>query len=416
MSLVLYACTDINPESSDSDRISKDNFEKNLQERLINAKEGESIVLPEGTFNIQRQISFNDAQNVTISGAGMKKTVLSFKNQIEGAEGLSIKGSKGITLKGFSILDTKGDAIKIQDSEDVKMQYIGVSWTSGPSPENGAYGLYPVSCKNVLLEDCEASYAMDAGIYVGQSENILVRRCYAHHNVAGIEIENSTNGAVYDNIAEKNTAGLLIFDMPDIPVANGARISVHNNIVRNNNFMNFSEKGNVVNMLPPGTGMLLMAHTQMDVFENTIEGHNTLGMGIVSWLFTGKPFKSKKYMPFCSAINVYNNTFKAGSAPSDTTTDFGRLLTGLFQGYRDVITDGIFNPGNLDDQGKINPEKRICIRNNGDISFVNLNAHQGGEPQQMAANMNIDADAFDCELESVDISGHDDWINPEIVE
>ncbi|MEZ4902094.1 MAG: hypothetical protein R2822_10230 [Spirosomataceae bacterium] len=44
---------------------------------------------------------------------------------------------------------------------------------------------------------------------MGQSENIIVRNCYAHENVAGIEIENSDDAEVYKNRAINNTTGLV---------------------------------------------------------------------------------------------------------------------------------------------------------------------------------------------------------------
>ena len=198
--LLLTACqSNSNNPQTNHRLIGHENFEKQLQEALITATKGMLIQLPAGQFTLQRQLSFNDAKSVTIKGAGSQKTVLSFKDQLEGAEGLMVKNANGIVLEGFTIEDTKGDAIKVQHSKEVVFRDVQVRWTNGPSPQNGAYGLYPVSCTNVLLEDCEASFAMDAGIYVGQSNNITVRRCFAHHNVAGIEIENSSNGAEYDN-------------------------------------------------------------------------------------------------------------------------------------------------------------------------------------------------------------------------
>lgn len=173
-----------------------------LQERLITAEDGEEILLPEGKFDFKRELSLADLSNITIKGKGKGKTILSFKGQIEGAQGMLIKNVKEITLEGFSVLDSKGDAIKVQGCENVIMRDLEASWTSGKSSSNGAYGLYPVSSKNVLMEKCEVSYAMDAGIYVGQSQNVVVRENYVHNNVAGLEIENTITGEVYDNIAK----------------------------------------------------------------------------------------------------------------------------------------------------------------------------------------------------------------------
>ena len=56
---------------------------------------------------------------------------------------------------------------------------------------NGAYGIYPVESKDVLIDSVLVRGASDAGIYVGQSRNIIVRHSTAVENVAGIEIENS---------------------------------------------------------------------------------------------------------------------------------------------------------------------------------------------------------------------------------
>ena len=68
-----------------------------------------------------------------------------------------------------------------------------------------------MQCDNVLIENCTAIGASDAGIYVGQSNRIIVRNSIAHQNVAGIEIENSLNADVFDNVATGNTGGILVF-------------------------------------------------------------------------------------------------------------------------------------------------------------------------------------------------------------
>ena len=78
---------------------------------------------------------------------------------------------------------------------------VRTEWTGGVSSDNGAYGLYPVESKNVLIDSCVAIGASDAGIYVGQSENIIVKNSRAEFNVAGIEIENSYYADVFDNHA-----------------------------------------------------------------------------------------------------------------------------------------------------------------------------------------------------------------------
>lgn len=379
---------------------------KDLSEKLITAAPDEVILLPEGTFEFQRPLSLDGVPNVTIKGMGMGKTILSFKGQIEGAEGLIIKNVEGLTLEGFTVADTKGDAIKVQACKNVTFRGMEATWTGGPQTTNGGYGLYPVSCTNVLMENCEASFASDAGIYVGQSTNVVVRSNYAHDNVAGIEVENTRNADVYNNRSVNNSGGLLVFDMPDLPQANGYKIKLHDNLVENNNHPNFAAAGTVVATLPPGSGLTIMAHREIEAYNNTIKGHHTVAISVSSWLFTGQPFESKEYDPFCAAIYIHDNVLENNHGPMDLTTDFGKLLTAMAGGQTvGIAIDGIFNPETYGKDGEV-----VCFKNNGDVSFLNLNAGKGGTPNEMMQNKSTDITPFDCSLDALDISGHDAWL------
>ena len=387
--------------------LNAENLEAEMQKRLITAKAGETILLPAGSFSFKRSLSLNDTPDITIKGAGKGKTILSFKAQIEGAEGLLMKNVKGLTLEGFTVADSKGDAIKIQGCTNVVMRDLETTWTNGKLATNGAYGLYPVGSTNVLMEDCEASYAMDAGIYVGQSTNVVVRNNYVHHNVAGLEIENTINGEVYKNIARNNTGGMLIFDMPDLPQLNGDRIKFYDNIMEDNNGENFAPKGMVVSTIPPGSGMILMSHSNIEVYNNVIKNHKTLGIAVNSWLFTGTPFKSDKFDPYSTNIHIHHNEITETQGTPDATTEYGELFTHILDGKTyDIIVDGIFKPGTEQDNGA---PTSYCFHDNGDISFANLNAGIGGI-DNIRKNMDHDLSVFDCTLESFDTSGHDAWI------
>ena len=402
---ILLGCQN---ETTESEVLDKENLEVELQKRLIEARQGEKIVLPEGTFNFKRELSLTDISDITLIGAGKGKTILSFKEQLEGAQGILVKDVSNVRLEGFSVLDSKGDAIKVQDCMNVIMRDLEASWTGGRLSSNGAYGLYPVSSKNILLEKCEASYAMDAGIYVGQSQNVIVRDNYVHNNVAGLEIENTITGEVYNNTARNNTGGMLIFDMPDLPQANGDRIKFYDNIIEGNNGENFAPKGMVVSTIPPGSGVVIMAHSNIEMYNNTIKDHKTFGVAVNSWLFTGLPYEPQEYDPFCSNINIHDNVISGIQGPTDSSTDYGKLLTMLLGGEpADMITDGIFNPAFTDELGR--PEG-FCFKNNGELRFVNLNGGESADPEVMARNMNTDITIFNCNLPGFDTSDHDRWL------
>jgi parallel beta-helix repeat protein len=380
--------TEVNTENSN-------NYEKQLQEKLITAQEGEIIEIPEGIFHFTRSLILDGINKITIKGAGKGKTVLSFKNQVDGAEGIKVTAND-IKIENLTVQDTKGDAIKVQDANGVIFQNVGVAWTEGPKPTNGAYGLYPVSCSNVLIENCEVTGASDAGIYVGQSENIIVRKNKAYKNVAGIEIENSMYADVYENESYDNTGGILIFDLPELPKKNGHSIRVYNNKVYANNHYNFAPEGNTVALIPAGTGMLVLATRNVEFFNNEVKNHQTTSLAIVSYPTTGKPFTDSLYNPFTSAVFVHDNVFIQSAALPDTSKALGKLTAMLFNGNTPhVLYDGFTDPTAVSADKNISPEKRICIVNNGEIKIADFNAPGGFK------KINTDASIFDCTLSPV---------------
>ncbi|MCA6409529.1 MAG: right-handed parallel beta-helix repeat-containing protein, partial [Cytophagales bacterium] len=191
-------------------------IEKSLQTQLITATDGDTIHLPEGNFMFSKSLTMDGKKNIVIRGKGIDKTILSWKNQTEGAEGIHISNGVNIVLEDFSVEDAKGDNLKVNDTRGITLRKIRSAWPGGPKTENGAYALYPVLCTNVLIEDCIAMGSSDAGIYVGQSDSVIIRYNKAYWNVAGIEAENSKWVQIYGNEANHNTGGLLIFDLPGL--------------------------------------------------------------------------------------------------------------------------------------------------------------------------------------------------------
>ena len=240
--------------------------QQRIQEAMILAKPGDTIQLDEGVYRLTDGLSL--AQNeVTVKGKGMETTILDFSNQLSGAQGILVSSDE-VILRDFAVINASGDAIKVVDVDGIYMINLRVEWTNGPATENGAYGLYPVQSKNVYIEGCIAIGASDAGIYVGQSENIIVKNNSAMFNVAGIEIENSYYADVFGNTVTRNTGGILVFDLPDLPQQGGHHIRVYNNKSFNNNTDNFAPEGNIVATVPRGTGMLILANSIIEVFNN----------------------------------------------------------------------------------------------------------------------------------------------------
>lgn len=368
-------------------------IEKKIQTQLILAEDGDVVTLPAGTITLTNTLWLDEKRRVVVKGAGEDKTILSFKNQTQGAEGFKVTNSSEITLKDFTIEDAKGDIIKTQQVSGLILQNITARWTGKPKKTNGSYALYPVQCSRVIIDHCTAIGASDAGIYVGQSDSVWVRNCKAFHNVAGIEIENTTNAWVYDNQAYNNTGGILIFDLPDLPKKRGGHVRVYRNAVTKNNFRNFAPKGNIVGKVPPGTGIMVLATHDVEIYNNTILDNKTASTAVISYYITENPIKDKAYIPYPSGISIHDNKYSTGKRMPTWKNKMGFLFWLKF-GRRvpHVLYDGIQNPDYLNPDGSVRPEHRICVRNNINGTFANLKA------DKKFKGISRDLQPYDCTI------------------
>jgi len=375
------------------------NFEKELQTQLILAEPGDTITLDEGRFEILGTLSMEGKENIVIRGAGMDQTILSFSNQIEGAQGLSITNCKRIILENFTIQNTIGDGIKVQHTDGIVFRNIKAEWTGGPKETNGAYGLYPVQCSNVLIEHSMSIGASDAGLYVGQSKNIIVRSSEVYHNVAGIEIENSINADVYNNYAHDNTGGILIFDLPDLIQKSGKNVRIFNNLIENNNLDNFAPEGNIVGQVPPGTGIMVMAVEKVEIFKNTIRNNKTAGTTIVSYFITEEAIEDSLYNPYTASIYIHDNIYERESQLPTLNHDIGVLLALRFRCHvPDIIYDGMPDPRYANADGQIPADRRLCLENNLNAGYVNLDISKNFNKwySPFIASFSTDKDECNC--------------------
>lgn len=337
-----------------------------------------------GTFKFNNALTIRQ-KGVTIIGAGKgakgglagdaSSTVLEFAAAAPNTNGVDHQGD-WFTIRDLAIVDAKKDALRVEQSTNVRILSIRTEWSVENASTNGAYGVYPVKSTNVLVEKCEAYNASDAGIYVGQVKNTIVRGNIAKQNVAGVEIENTENADVYDNLAEDNTAGLAVFDLPGNPIK-GTDIRVHDNIVRSNNRANFG--GGVVGSVPAGTGTFILASRRVELTKNTYGSNVTLDVAIVSGLDIEPDVT--KWAPGgnnwgISDVWVHDNTFEAGSGVNADNGNIdpdkrplGALLSFLY-GYgssegvkriEPVLWDGVDLQPQADN---LLNDANVCVGNN----------------------------------------------------
>ncbi len=355
-----------------------------LRQALMDATPGSVVTIPEGRLEVDRGLSLN-VSGVTVRGAGSDRSILSFAGQRAGAEGLLVTADD-VTLEGFAVEDTRGDAIKVSGCRNLVMRDLRAEWTGGPSEDNGAYGLYPVQCEGVLIEHSVAIGASDAGIYVGQSRDIIVRYNRAEYNVAGIEIENSIGADVYANEVLHNTGGILVFDLPGLPMQGGRETRVFRNHVLDNNTPNFAPEGNIVATVPAGSGILVSANRDVEIFANRIQEHGTAAVLVLSYLITDRPFDDPDYDPYPERVHVHNNHFgRSGYAPD--SEPLAMLHGQLERDLPPLIWDGFVREGAGDPV--------ICAHDNSEEDAFILDAPGGFAGARFAV------DTFDCRLPSL---------------
>jgi len=308
-----------------------------LQTALLDAKPGDTVSIAAGRYELTDGLSL-DIPGVTVKGAGPDATILSFTGQKSSGEGFLVTSNK-VTVRDLAVEDSKGDGIKSKGVDQISFVNLRVSWSGGPKETNGAYGVYPVSSTNVLIDKVTVNGASDAGIYVGQSKNIVVKNSRAEFNVAGIEIENSIGADVFDNVATHNAGGILVFDLPNLPQMGGHSTRIFRNRIVQNDTKNFAKKGAIVGDVPTGTGVMLMANRDVHVFDNEIDQNQTAAVMLVSYT---QKYDDLTYNPLPRDIVVRDNKLgKNGWAPQFPGGDvIAKALGGTLP---PVIWDGVTN-------------------------------------------------------------------------
>jgi parallel beta-helix repeat protein len=366
ISIVLAGCSSDDPCKGVSGKcigVAAGASAQEAQKALIDVQPGQTVAFGEGTFDFRTDLSLT-VDDVTIVGAGMAKTILSFKNQTDGAQGLLVMAN-GFSIRDLAIEDTPGDALKVLGADGVTMERVRAEWTRGPDSNNGGYGLYPVQCHNVVLDGNVVKGASDSGVYIGQSDMILVTNNDVELNVAGIEIENSMHADVHDNKATQNTGGILVFNLPNLQVENGAGTRVFANDVFDNNTVNFAPSGNIVGLVPTGTGIAVLAAHQVEIFGNMVHDHKSVNIGVISYVPTGIAVTDTSYDQYPTAIYIHDNDL-AGTSDAPTGMLGAALISALGELYPagpfivpDIAWDGVLDPARV-----YTADDKICIQNN----------------------------------------------------
>ena len=241
-----------------------------IQAAVDAARPGDTVLVEPGLY---RQTVLVDADRITLRGLVRDGARAVLDGGMELTDAVIASGH-GFTIEGFALRDYTSNGITVHGATGVVFRDLAIERT-------GLYGVYPVECRDVLVEGVVVSGARDAAIYVGQSRDVVVRGNEVHGNVTGIEIENSVGALVEDNHVHGNTGGILVFLLPNNPSKVGTDTRVVRNRVVSNNHPNFGDPTAIVSKVPPGTGIFIMAADRTEVSDNDVRGNDSFGIGVV---------------------------------------------------------------------------------------------------------------------------------------
>jgi parallel beta-helix repeat protein len=241
-----------------------------IQSVVDQALPGDTIEVPYAIYHEHVVIDISDVKFYGVPNDKGEWPVI--EGDGTGSDGVIASGNN-FEMAFFAVENFTSNGVLVEGAKNIYLHDMYIENT-------GVYGVYPVRCTDVLIERIEGTLMNDAAIYAGKSENVVIRDTLTYGNVIGIELENTVNGEVYNNHAHDNTIGIFIDLLPQLPSKVSLNTKVHDNISENNNGENFGNPGTAVALIPPGTGMLILAADHVEVYNNTIRGNKSAGLAV----------------------------------------------------------------------------------------------------------------------------------------
>ncbi|MFL5399530.1 MAG: NosD domain-containing protein [Myxococcales bacterium] len=182
----------------------------------------------------------------------------------------------GFRLEGFTVRGFEQHGVHLACVRDFRLE-------DNVAEGNHVYGLFPVLSEDGLVAgNVVRGSDKDAGIYVGQSDRVVIAGNFAEDNLLGLEVENSRDCSVLGNELTGNTLGIIVDILPGIIRLTQERTLVAANRVHDNNRENTAEPDDIIAVLPSGIGVLLSGADTTRVTLNDVHGNQFAGIAVVS--------------------------------------------------------------------------------------------------------------------------------------
>jgi parallel beta-helix repeat protein len=294
-----------------------------LQEAIDRSGPGDTIEVPYGIYHEAVVLDWSDVKLIGIPNDKGEWPVIDGEGTR--SDGVIASGNN-FEMAFFAVKNYTSNGVLVEGATKVYLHDMYIENT-------GVYGVYPVRCTDVLIERIEATLMNDAAIYAGKSQDVIIRDTLTYGNVIGIELENTVNGEVYNNYAHDNTVGIFIDLLPQLPSKVSLYTKVHDNVSENNNGENFGRPDTAVALIPSGTGLLILAADEVEVYNNTIRGNKSGGLAVFN-LTIGFDVNEIDVGPNPEHIYAHGNIYENNGYDADP---FVRNMLG--KGF-DIIWDG----------------------------------------------------------------------------
>lgn len=261
--------------------------DESLQEAIDAAAAGQTVLIRPGTYVITETILID--KSIHLIGIGQPGEVV-IRDAGSVDNGILARNVSGLTLANLTIRGFSRNGVFAVNVDGFVFHRLVTDQLG-----QGAYGLFPVRSTNGLIIRCTATGADDAGVYVGQSENVAVLHNIAYENVIGFEAENVRTTVWAHNEAFDNAAGMLGILLPPsiyITELHADELFIRHNRFVDNNHVNFAEQGDLASFVPSGTGLLVFGYDDSTVEKNDVSGNAFVGIGLGStvtlWTAAGR--------------------------------------------------------------------------------------------------------------------------------
>ena len=280
-----------------------------IQAAVNAASPGSTIRINPGVYN--EAVVVNIA-NLQLIGSGDGVVIQNPGNE---ENGITVNDAgDGFILKNVTVKNFEENGVLLTHVDNFLLSHV-------TAINNGAYGLFPVFCNGGVIQHCKATGHSDTGISVAQSSNVTMSFNAVNGNVQGLGVDNCTNITLTKNQCYNNTAGITVVFLPGLENSTLMNITVSNNHVYNNNLSNFSDPGELEHFVPSGTGILIIAGSQITIKDNNVKGNNTTGIAMISGFTMANLTGDTRFITDIDPVphgnkvisNVLNNN---GSAPA----------------------------------------------------------------------------------------------------